>query len=456
MAEGVCSGEHFVEKYQADLIKRVSNIKPILDEFLHENIIKLNSYDEIHSLPTSQKKMTALFSGPLQSSQGKALFYKLLNKHEPYLIDELKRMEGATTLSVKQQILKNMMELDNSQLGNFPKFLQMVVSQRNLPDISLMLRQTEDRARTVALMMQTYGYQSVDLTRVVVFKMRRADQMHRVSLLHSGFKEKHLSEPTKKEATISVMKELLETLEYLSLMELNEYKMLLPLIGIEEGLPRISRTNLAKAGRVGIVKMMMKTYDQHSVEVTKEVLKKMNRTDLVKRLSKTSLGLTEASVPPRVLSKLLFPSKEPSVDEQQPALSESEETMTSVQENLLEIVQDINDGDLEKFKHVLQYTKIKGQPKIPSTRLETADRADIVKMMMKTYKQQTVEVIKEVLKKMNRTDLVERLSDISSSFKRTARSLDHEDCGCIMVSSDWTKLEPEVNGNDADEAPTYR
>ncbi len=90
--------------------------------------------------------------------------------------------------------------------------------------------------------------------------------------------------------------------------------------------------------------------------------------------------------------------------------------MTSCHENLLETLKDLSDDDLEKFKHVLLYIKVKeGLPRIPRNRMEVSDRVQIVELIVKTYGQQCVEVTMEVFKKMNRRDLLWRLSDIISS-----------------------------------------
>ncbi|XP_075962778.1 uncharacterized protein LOC142965629 isoform X3 [Anarhichas minor] len=678
-------GEHFVEKHQVNLIKRVSNIAPFLDELLHENIIQQDSYDEIKALPTSQEKMTALFSGPLESSggQGKAMFYRFLNKHEPDLIDELSGTEVPveTMMTVKELLLETLNDLSSEELKKFkwllqfnflhwglpqiswiqldtahrtndlvdvmmeiwnqqsvevtkevlmdmnrtdlvqrlsetssepkekhtvdehwpgliqkvetmasviellletlaglsdeelkkfkyvlwsqtdfsrhssdiqlmlfrvtdkqdmvflmvlsygqqsvnktkevlkkmnrtdlvqrlshsssgPKkklsdehrsaliqreFLQLIVSQKNLPDISSMLRQTADSEETVDLMMKFYGHQSVDLTREVVEKMNRTDLKWRwpkafefghsypaqelkargrgrggrreTAAVVERAKDEHQPSLSESEATMtSVQEKLLETLQDLNYEDLEKFKHVLQYTRMKKDLPRIPRQRLETADRDKMVKLMMETYGQQSVEVTEEVLKKMNRKDLVERLSELTLGLSEE-----------HPSKP----------IKNEVTMTSVREKLLETLEDLSYGELEQFKLVLQRTRTKkGLPRMSRQRMETADRDGIVEMMMEIYRQQSVEVTSEVLMEMNRSDLVKRLSDFSSGSKAghhfalecgtaasaysteqrrgPSGSLELEGCGSIIKdSSDWTKLEPEVNSAGADEAPTY-
>uniref|UniRef100_A0A3Q3FV00 Pyrin domain-containing protein n=1 Tax=Labrus bergylta TaxID=56723 RepID=A0A3Q3FV00_9LABR len=88
-----------------------------------------------------------------------------------------------------------------------------------------------------------------------------------------------------------------------------------------------------------------------------------------------------------------------------------ESTMTSVHSQLLETLEELGSGDLEKFKHVLLYTKMKeGLPKIPKDQVETADKDEIVKLMVEIYGQRCVEVTKDILERMNRTDLIKCLA----------------------------------------------
>ncbi|XP_073340767.1 pyrin-like [Pagrus major] len=163
---------------------------------------------------------------------------------------------------------------------------------------------------------------------------------------------------------------------------------------------------------------MVEIYGQQSVELTREVFMDMKRTDLVQRLSKPSSGLKEKH----------------SVGKHPPASSEREVSVTLLQQKLLETLEDFSPGDLEKFKHVLLYTKMKeGLPRIPTHRLETADRVQTVKLMVELYGQQSEEVIREVFNKMNRRDLVQRLSDISSGSEGPSRNQELEGCGSIIV-----------------------
>ncbi|KAI4811441.1 hypothetical protein KUCAC02_014350 [Chaenocephalus aceratus] len=89
---GSRDSEHFVDKHRTELVNRVNCVADILDQLLAKKVITQSIYDEILVIPTSQKQMRELFSGPLKSAgpRGKDVFYGILEKEEKYLIDDLK------------------------------------------------------------------------------------------------------------------------------------------------------------------------------------------------------------------------------------------------------------------------------------------------------------------------------------------------------------------------------
>ncbi|XP_037640182.1 apoptosis-associated speck-like protein containing a CARD isoform X3 [Sebastes umbrosus] len=244
--------------------------------------------------------------------------------------------------------------------------------------------------------------------------------------------EKPQSKLIQKEVTMTSLEgKLLETLEELDYWELKHFKQLLQDTEMKKGLPRISRQKMEMADRDEIVELMVKAYGQQSVEVTTEVLMMMNRRDQVQKLSEISSGSKE-----KPQSKLI----------------QKEVTMTSLEGKLLETLGELDYVELKCFKQLLQDTEMKkGLPRISRQKMEMADRDEIVKLMVETYGQQSVEVTTEVLMMMNRRDQVQKLSEISSGSKVKPQSKLIQK----QVSSDWTELEPEVNSTDADEAPTY-
>ncbi|XP_042280653.1 apoptosis-associated speck-like protein containing a CARD [Thunnus maccoyii] len=83
--------KHFVDKHKVELIKRVSNMDPILDELFDQDVIQQESYDKIRALPTTQAKVRELYCGPLKAGgESKDIFLKLLEEYEKFLIKDLK------------------------------------------------------------------------------------------------------------------------------------------------------------------------------------------------------------------------------------------------------------------------------------------------------------------------------------------------------------------------------
>ena len=86
-------------------------------------------------------------------------------------------------------------DLIDMELEEFKNILKSTVSQKNLPNISWMFNY---RADIVNQMVQTYGQQSVELTREVFMDMNRTDLLQRLSKPSSGLKGK-----TKKTKSVS-------------------------------------------------------------------------------------------------------------------------------------------------------------------------------------------------------------------------------------------------------------
>jgi len=91
--------------------------------------------------------------------------------------------------------------------------------------------------------------------------------------------------------------------------------------------------------------------------------------------------------------------------------------VASLEEKLLETLEDLSDGELEKFKRGLQ--------RISSQRLETAGRVEIVDLMVEIYGQQSMEVTTDLLKKMKEDDygLEQKLSNITLGSKGVKRCI---------------------------------
>ncbi|KAJ4931531.1 hypothetical protein JOQ06_025826 [Pogonophryne albipinna] len=304
----------------------------------------------------------------------------------------------ATMAAVKHLLLETLNDLRNEDLEKFKQSLDLIVSKKKPRYFSWILRSSAGRSQTVKQMMEIFGQQCVEITMEVLKDINRTDLRQRLTNLE--LKEMYSVDehrPAQSEgAQIAAVKPiLLKTLKQVHLR---------------------------------LVDRMVETCGPQSVEVTREVLMDMDRTDLVERLSETILRLKDK-----------HPSKPP----------KEEVTVASLEEKLLETLEDLSHGELEKFKRGLQ--------RISSQRLETAGRVEIVDLMVEIYGQQSMEVTMEILKKMKEDyGLEQKLSNITLGSKGASRSLDLEGIGKITKdSSGWTKLEPEVNSTDEDEASTY-
>uniref|UniRef100_A0A3P9DJZ3 Pyrin domain-containing protein n=1 Tax=Maylandia zebra TaxID=106582 RepID=A0A3P9DJZ3_9CICH len=84
--------------------------------------------------------------------------------------------------------------------------------------------------------------------------------------------------------------------------------------------------------------------------------------------------------------------------------------MTTPKEILLGTLEDLGRDDFEKFKWHLKNGSVEGLPAIPVSKLENAERTNIVDLMFDTYSINTFEVAKNLLGRINKNDLLENLN----------------------------------------------
>eukprot|EP00064_Thunnus_orientalis_P014058 superscaffoldBa00002392_g14099 len=83
--------------------------------------------------------------------------------------------------------------------------------------------------------------------------------------------------------------------------------------------------------------------------------------------------------------------------------------------DLLNILEDLGDNEFGKFKWSLKYEKVSDITPIKESQLMKAERRDAVDLMMQKYEfAGAVDVIKSILTKINRNDLVRKLPNIGS------------------------------------------
>ncbi|XP_062295517.1 NLR family CARD domain-containing protein 3-like [Scomber scombrus] len=83
--------------------------------------------------------------------------------------------------------------------------------------------------------------------------------------------------------------------------------------------------------------------------------------------------------------------------------------------DLLNLLEDLTDDEFKDFKWYLEHETVDDIPPIKKSKLEKEERRDAVDLMVQKYEfSGAVEVMKSILKKINRNDLVEELSNIGS------------------------------------------
>ena len=88
--------------------------------------------------------------------------------------------------------------------------------------------------------------------------------------------------------------------------------------------------------------------------------------------------------------------------------------MGTYKAQLLEILKDLRNDEFETLKwHLQQPGNVEGLQKIPCSDLEGADRTKTVDLMVAKYTSNTNQILKKVLEKIDRNDLVTRLSEFS-------------------------------------------
>ncbi|XP_014846931.1 PREDICTED: uncharacterized protein LOC106920438 isoform X1 [Poecilia mexicana] len=253
-------------------------------------------------------------------------------------------------------------------------------------------------------LVQSHGKQSVDVTRRILVDI---NQNHLVqSLLDCRPRNRKPPDDRRsalihKAATMAAVKEiLLETLMDLNHLDLGNFKIFLNFESFQNKFPQISWSDLKKSNCKNMVDLLMGSYGRQCLEVTRQVLMDMNRTDLLEKLPEKSCGAEE---------KL-------SVEELWPGLIDKVEAMESVIELLLETV-----GDLSEEEQMFFITLLgQSQRDVADRLLAVKELLPAVLVMVQMFGQRSVQMTRQVLKRMRRTDL---LPDISASRRPQAKKL---------------------------------
>lgn len=83
------------------------------------------------------------------------------------------------------------------------------------------------------------------------------------------------------------------------------------------------------------------------------------------------------------------------------------------EENLIDVMDDMLDGDFSTFIWHLKKETWNGMQPIKGSQLQKAERMDVVDLMVQKYETTgAVQVMMNILKKINRNDLVKKLADL--------------------------------------------
>ena len=117
--------------------------------------------------------------------------------------------------------------------------------------------------------------------------------------------------------------------------------------------------------------------------------------------------------------------------------------------DLLNILDDLNDDEFKNFKWYLKDEKVGDTEPIKESRLSKAERRDVVDLMVQKYEfAGAVEVFESILKKINRNDLVTKLSNISSGAE--GQSQEETNMTSHPVSRSVKKNSPDSKYLDSD------
>ncbi|XP_023266841.1 NACHT, LRR and PYD domains-containing protein 3-like [Seriola lalandi dorsalis] len=108
-------------------------------------------------------------------------------------------------------------------------------------------------------------------------------------------------------------------------------------------------------------------------------------------------------------------------------MSSAGRKMVTPKEVLLGTLEDLGEEDFKKFKWYLREQGVlQGFQAIPESRLENADRMNIVDQMFQTYCINTIKVVRMVLGKMKKNDLVENLSNSTTEAAEILAECQHK------------------------------
>ncbi|KAM4718419.1 uncharacterized protein FYW61_016252 [Anableps anableps] len=116
------------------------------------------------------------------------------------------------------------------------------------------------------------------------------------------------------------------------------------------------------------------------------------------------------------------------------------------EENLAEILDDISDEEFTTFKWYLKKETWKGMEPIKTKKLQTAERLEVVDLMVQKYNlSEAMMIMVNLFKKINRNDLVKKLTDLLPQTAAEATSSSSSVDSVELLTSVRTKLVAKIS-----------
>ncbi|XP_032415282.1 uncharacterized protein LOC116717785 isoform X3 [Xiphophorus hellerii] len=324
---------------------------------------------------------------------------------------------------VHQNLSEILQKLSRKPLLRFKSFLRFTCFEKSLPQIpESSLEEATSTQRLVDLMVKEFGQQSVQMAREVLMDVIDLESRFK-SQDELSVAEEHPSLDQRIEKLSRDFNLLLETLKDLSDDEVQEFKRFLRDSVYRRFLSRhqyrLQETSyprkmfgsfrhedlekqpiwMESKDLQDVVIFIIQTHRKESIMVTRDVLERINRMDLVQRLSSSSA------------------SREMPLGKQSDLIHKVA-TMAAARDVLLETLEDLNEPEFMELKLLVQFTNFQRNiPLISWHELDDTDRTRMVEHLVNKCGKQSVDVIREVLLDLNRTDLALRLPETSSTSK---------------------------------------
>ncbi|XP_054916940.1 uncharacterized protein LOC129380000 [Poeciliopsis prolifica] len=316
----------------------------------------------------------------------------------------------ALIAAFKQLLTEILSDLKKKELENFKKSLRsaLSLSGKNLLNPSMRLRFGPSVPNVVNEMVEELGLQSVEVSMQVLLDVNRSDLAERLLETSSGLKGKvSIAEYERVvmlntvPAKMAVKSVLLKVMKELGHSDIWRFKRLLQFTCFQKSLPELpvsvpwpmDRPGSADPGREGpadLVDQMVRRLGGESVAVAQQVLMDMNRTDVLQNLAGIRSGSTE---------------------EFQSVLFQKEASLTAMMEKLLETFEDLGEAKFEHFQRVVQKSlSRKAGRRTPAVAVEMGRKLKVAKLMLEQLDEQTLDMAALVLKKIHRSDLVQKIS----------------------------------------------